>query len=204
MALHTYTPTEWKNAPDHKTTPINATNLNNIETGIDNAYTDISAVNTEVGKKAAKADITSISETEATASQAIAIGTVFYLNGVLVRAKTAIASGATFTENTNYETVTIAEDLVNEPVLTGSGMRYLVRNGVLILTGSKSMTGGTSTWVDLGTLPAGYRPKTNVYGISTATSGAFGSIYVQTNGKVQMRHVSSTTYTYYFSIAVDI
>ena len=45
MALHTYTPTEWKNAPDYKTTPINATNLNNIETGIENAYTDIAEVN---------------------------------------------------------------------------------------------------------------------------------------------------------------
>ena len=31
--------------------------------------------------------------------------TYFYLNGILVRAKTDIASGATFTENTNYETV---------------------------------------------------------------------------------------------------
>lgn len=48
MALHTYTPTEWKNAPDHKTTPINATNLNNIETGIENAYTDISDLSNEI------------------------------------------------------------------------------------------------------------------------------------------------------------
>ena len=56
--------------------------------------------------KANKTDLTSISETGATASQAISAGTYFYLNGTLVRAKTAIANGATFTENTNYETVT--------------------------------------------------------------------------------------------------
>lgn len=56
--------------------------------------------------KANKTDLTSISETGATASQAISAGTYFYLNGTLVRAKTAIANGATFTLNTNYEVVT--------------------------------------------------------------------------------------------------
>ena len=57
--------------------------------------------------KADKTDLTSISETGSTASQAISAGTYFYLDGVLVRAKTDIASGATFTENTNYEVVSV-------------------------------------------------------------------------------------------------
>lgn len=105
MALHTYTPTEWKNAPDHKTTPINATNLNNIETGIENAYTDIGTINTAVEGKAEADDLTPISETGSTASQAIGARTFFYLEGTLVRAKVDIASGATFTLNTNYEVV---------------------------------------------------------------------------------------------------
>ena len=115
MALHTYTPTEWKNAPDYKTTPINATNLNNIETGIDNAYTDIAAIDSAVADKAEQDNLTSISETGATASQAISAGTYFYLNGTLVRAKTAIANGATFTLNTNYEVVT--DGALNESVI---------------------------------------------------------------------------------------
>jgi hypothetical protein len=106
MALHTYTPTEWKNAPDHKTTPLNANNLNNIETGIENAYTDIATINSAVGDKADMDDLASITESGATADQAISAGTFFYLNGALVRAKTDIANGATFTLNTNYETVT--------------------------------------------------------------------------------------------------
>ena len=55
--------------------------------------------------KANKTDLSSISETGSTASQAISVGTYFYLNGTLVRAKTAIASGAAFTLNTNYEVV---------------------------------------------------------------------------------------------------
>ena len=36
----------------------------------------------------------------------ISRGTFFYFNGTLVRAKTSIATGATFTVNTNYEVVT--------------------------------------------------------------------------------------------------
>ena len=70
----------------------------------------------DAGKKvsdlAEKDDISSLIETGATASQAISSGTYFYLNGALVRAKTAIASGATFTENTNYESVTVGGELV--------------------------------------------------------------------------------------------
>lgn len=96
MALHTYTPYEWKNAPDHKTTPLSADNLNHIEQGIKNAEDDVASV---------AADLTSISQTGSTASQAISGGTYFYLDGTLVRAKTDIANGATFTENTNYEAV---------------------------------------------------------------------------------------------------
>ena len=46
----------------------------------------------------------------------IALGTYFYLNGTLVRAKTAIANGTTLTLNTNYEVVTAGglNDIVNK------------------------------------------------------------------------------------------
>jgi len=58
------------------------------------------------GNLASKSDLTSIFESGTTASQAISTGTYFYLDGTLVRAKVDIASGATFTENTNYEVIT--------------------------------------------------------------------------------------------------
>ena len=58
------------------------------------------------GNLASKSDLTDIFQTGSTATQAIGIGTYFYLNGTLVRAKTAIASGATFTLNTNYTVIT--------------------------------------------------------------------------------------------------
>ena len=58
------------------------------------------------GDKADKSDLASISETGPMASQAIASGTYFYLDGVLSRAKTNVASGDTFTSGTNYDGVT--------------------------------------------------------------------------------------------------
>ncbi len=50
-------------------------------------------------------------ETGTTASQAYAVGKYFVLNGKFCKAKTSIASGATFTLNTNYEVTTIANEL---------------------------------------------------------------------------------------------
>jgi len=50
-------------------------------------------------------------EDGATASQAYATGKFFYRNGSFCKAKTAIASGATFTLGTNYEVTTVAAEL---------------------------------------------------------------------------------------------
>ena len=61
------------------------------------------AIDEVVVGKADKTDLTSISQTGSTATQTIPSGTYFYLNGSLVRAKTNIASGATFVSGTNYE-----------------------------------------------------------------------------------------------------
>ena len=62
----------------------------------------------DTANAAKKADLTSIIATGATNATGATItsGTYFYLNGTLVIAKADIASGATFTENTNYEAVT--------------------------------------------------------------------------------------------------
>jgi len=50
-------------------------------------------------------------ETGTTASRAYAVGKYFLLNNKFCKAKTAIASGATFTLNTNYTVTTIADEL---------------------------------------------------------------------------------------------
>ena len=87
----------------------------------------------DAGKKvsdlAEKDDISSLIETGATASQAISSGTYFYLNGALVRAKTAIASGATFTENTNYESVTVGAQLTALNSNLGKQMTLTLNTG---------------------------------------------------------------------------
>ena len=59
----------------------------------------------DTANAAKKADLTSIIATGATNATGATItsGTFFYLNGTLVQALADIASGATFTENTNFE-----------------------------------------------------------------------------------------------------
>ena len=99
MSKHSYTEIEFKNAPDHKTTPLNATNLNHIEGGISDAFTDIRAVEN------ALAPINLDNGTNNTGST-IKAGTYFYVSGAICKAKTDIANGATLTENTNYKVVT--------------------------------------------------------------------------------------------------
>lgn len=66
------------------------------------------------------------------------------------------------------------------------------------------MTGGDSAWKSVGQIPTGYRPKANAYVTSTNAAGAYGVAYVQTNGNVEMRHFSNSTYTYYFCVALDV
>jgi hypothetical protein len=77
-----------------------------------------------------RSDITSINQTGTTATQTIPSGTYFYLNGVLVRAKTAIASGATFTLNTNYEVVTVGDEL-NGKIAKVNRLTYTVTTTAL-------------------------------------------------------------------------
>ena len=71
----------------------------------DRVYLDGDTTKSVQDKCARKSDLTNLdlTGTTNTTGSTIPSGTFFYLNGTLVRAKTAIASGATFTENTNYE-----------------------------------------------------------------------------------------------------
>ena len=68
--------------------------------------------------------------TNTTGSQ-IDAGTYFYLNGVLVKAKVDIASGATFTDGTNYDVVTIGE---------GLSILNLKWDGIIIASGTNLNT----------------------------------------------------------------
>ena len=73
----------------------------------------IGALNTVDGTKAKQTDISSIVTTGATNTTGATItkGSYFYLNGTLVRAKTDIANGASYTSGTNYEAVMVGDQL---------------------------------------------------------------------------------------------
>lgn len=119
----------YENLPSQNT-PITASTLNDKDTAIEHIedFLDGQEFPTAEEKAAwnAKADITSIGIDESgrtTASKAYAIGEHFYKDGKFCTAKTAIASGGTFTLNTNYEEGDIstslksAEDTLNNDVL---------------------------------------------------------------------------------------
>ena len=101
----------------------NAVLADDISTQIGNANTAIGTLNTTVAGKANKSDLTNLDLTGTTnnTGSTIGAGTYFYLNGTLVRAKTAIANGATFTLNTNYE-------VVSAGALNSRGMKKLWEN----------------------------------------------------------------------------
>lgn len=69
----------------------------------------------DLSNKVDKTDITSILATGATNTTGATItkGTYFYLDGVLCRAKADIAVNASFTLNTNYESVTVGNELMD-------------------------------------------------------------------------------------------
>ena len=78
--------------------------------------------------KADRSDLADISETLPTASQTINNGTYFYLDGVLVQATADIASGATFTLNTNYVVSGDTLNELNSKLVYGSDTDKFLRN----------------------------------------------------------------------------
>lgn len=87
-------------------------------------------------------NLTSIKATGSTNNTGATIlnGTYFYLNGVLVRAKTDIASGATFTLNTNYEVVTAG----GLNALVQEHSHLLFDNGTIYQQGTQSIPQNSS------------------------------------------------------------
>lgn len=134
------------------------------------------------GNLASKSDLTNVFQTGSTATQAISAGTLFYLNGTLVRAKVDIANGATFTENTNYEVTTVGDNLISgdiEEVLS-----------IVSSTGSKTTSKNMSNY------------KFLVFALRGTTSGSWGifhmipyklfKLFNNTNMAVQVEFASSS------------
>ena len=112
-----------------------------------------------------KSDLSSIMQTGTTASQIINSGTFFYLNNILVKAKTNIMKNATFTQGTNYTIVSQGQGGLNElPAAIGYALdcNYIkFVNGLLIQWGLLTGTDAARTV----TLPVSY--KDSYYSVFT-------------------------------------
>lgn len=121
-------------------------------------------------------DLTSIKavgNTNATGST-ITKGTYFYLNGKLCLAKSDIASGATFTLNTNYEVVTAGGLNSLNSALTPQSFAFSASSGVNVNAGGSAFykvgrqihfnivatltSAWTTKYMVVGVLPVGSRP----------------------------------------------
>lgn len=110
--------------------------------------------------KVHQSDLTEVqlSGTKNNSGDAIEVGTYFYLNEVLCRAKTSIANGATFTLGTNYEVVTAgalnelagrtangSSDIARDIVSSSHSVSYTFENNsaaVLFTAGDTNGKGG--------------------------------------------------------------
>ena len=159
--------------------------------------------------KASTKDLTSISITGTinNTGQTITAGTYFYLNGVIVKANTNIANGATLTNNTNY--VEVPGGALNDYEKTewtrfgtdGAGNRAAYRKIGRMLE-LRSIPGSfteltANTWHNLGTLPDGFVPEfISTYSIaipiiSKSTIGNIGLLEIQTSGVVRVYSTST-------------
>ena len=194
----------YENLPSQNT-PITAQTLNDKDTAIEHIedFLDGQEFPTAEEKAAwnAKADISAIGTDESgrtTASKAYAIGEHFYKDGKFCTAKTAIASGATFTLNTNYVEGDISDYLkVVETTMTKSSANtwltisnnYVERSGNHVsvqLTFNIADMPTVSGNVTLGTLP--YTMKGfNKFGRLTDGSAPYTArsegIFISSNSK---------------------
>ena len=187
----------------------------------DRVYLDGDPTKSVQDKVARKADLTNLdlTGTTNTTGSTISSGTYFYLNGTLVRAKTAIASGATFTLNTNYEVVTVGDALddlktfdVSSSVTIDSTnvsegailAKYCKATNLLTLvttTRIKSTNSVTSYGeVTIANIALPYRPTYAVrIPIYSATGGndSISMLYVETNGDIKLVNIGSSSTSFY-------
>lgn len=154
----------------------------------DNAHVPTSGVvKSALNAKADQTDLASIHATGTTNATGATItsGTYFYLNGTPVQAITDIASGATFTNGTNYSAV------------TAGGLNAIPHFVGTTVTDMLSLTSGTITEYTI--------PEDGFYfvvAVNTSTSGGCGayigvdanmSVYIQANFAGTATYIRATT-----------
>lgn len=155
--------------PDVDYTDVtNKPSINSVTLSGNKTATDLGLVNnTDL------TDIIATGPTNATGNT-ITSGLYFYLDGVLCKAKSDIASGATFTLNTNYEVVTAGGLNSLNSALTPQSFAFSASSGVNINAGGSAFykvgrqihfnivatltSAWTTKYMVVGVLPVGSRP----------------------------------------------
>lgn len=146
-----------------------------------------------------KADITDAVEliapieTELVASRAYSVGKQFVYRGFLYKVTAAIAKDAAIVIGTNCELAPSVSEQIRT-IIQDTGwialntvVKYRKINGAVYVKFSNSYSSSTSTWVNLGTLPEGFRPSDYDVRFSLdSESSWWANIKVTTGGKVQI------------------
>lgn len=145
-------------------------------------------------------------ESSATASQAYAAGDYVVVNGLLRRVKAAIAKGNAIGDS-NSTATTVSGELGSLARTVGetdtwhvmydtefSKVMYTRRYDMLYIRAR--VEGLSNTWWKAGTLPAGYRPKDELYyPLFNYGENTNAGIYVGSNGEVSMYSYQSDAHT---------
>lgn len=159
----------------------------------------LASVGSTLGIKADKSNLTSISITGSTNNTGAIIprATFFYLNGNLVRAISAIAVGATLTQNTNYVVITagalndfvpVASALTSQHANFTGGSYSLTRSGkIVVFSFYRAITGSIAGNVEIAQLPSGFIPyaDTMLYANGVYNGNTLvGSVTASADGKI--------------------
>ena len=180
---------------------------------------DHNALGNTLNYKAAKVDLTNISQSSpnCTVTNGIANGTYFYLDGVLTRATAPIAENATFTSS-NCVTVTAGglNNIMSEftdgidirsavTISTGTVIQKAIKKGSQIIIWGSAKPSASPIL----NIPASYRPTQYtalIVGLYPATPEDFGygSMSISVGGDVTFTYSNTPTYNIYFCAIYNI
>ena len=134
-------------------------------------------------------------ETGNTASRAYAVGEYFCKDGQLYRVTSAISSGGTITPGTNCEQVPeggfnnlirlISHSILTQSSYTINALHFeLLSNRLMVVSFSITCAAASSSSINIGGVPSGYRPGSDLQIVVPALSGNTLNFRVRQNGYV--------------------
>lgn len=195
-------------APIAKDSSINTTESpsRNIADVLAQELSGIASAITGGADKVPKTDIATV-EPSNTASRAYSVGELVYVNGNLYKVITAIASGATFTVNTNIQSTNVGDfanqfSTVKSKTILGSLGAKQCGNVVSINGYAKIDSISANTDLTIGNIGDLIPPNDTIRGMCVLCQNAYDStgdvayFVVGTNGSVSIRTATARTNWY--------